>query len=92
MSVIEKISVSIPADLMGDVRAAIADGDYETTSEVMREALRDWKLKREVAALGIDELRRLWNEADDNLTPRDGEAVFARLMAKYQARAERGGS
>ncbi|MCR6646392.1 MAG: ribbon-helix-helix protein, CopG family [Terricaulis sp.] len=89
---IEKISVSIPADLMGDVRAAIADGDYATASEVLRDALRDWKLKRKIAALEVNELRRLWDEADDGEPLRDGEAVFARLLAKARARQDSGGA
>ena len=89
MSTIEKISVSIPSDLMGDVRAAITEGDYATTSEILREALRDWRLKRRVAALGSDELGRLWNEADDGEPPRDGPMVFARLLAKYRRRETR---
>ncbi len=91
MSAIEKISVSIPADLMGDVRAAIAEGDYATTSEILREALRDWRLKRKVAALGVEELRREWNAADDGGPPRDGQEVFARLLAKYRTTSENGG-
>ena len=40
MSTIEKISVSLPAERITDVRAAIAAGDFATTSEVLRDGLR----------------------------------------------------
>ena len=90
MSTVEKISISLPVDLMADIRAAIAEGDYATTSEVLREALRDWKLKRKVHTMGVEELRALWREGDDDSTAEDGEAVFARLASKYRAKAQKG--
>ncbi len=46
MSAIERLTITMPADLAAAVKAAVAGGDYASTSEVMREALRDWKMKR----------------------------------------------
>jgi antitoxin ParD1/3/4 len=43
---LERLTVTMPADLASIIRAAVAGGDYASTSEVVREALRDWKLKR----------------------------------------------
>jgi antitoxin ParD1/3/4 len=90
MSTIEKISVSLPADLIADIRAAIAQGDYATTSEVLRDALRDWKLKRKVQGMDVEELRALWKEGATDEAAKDGEVVFAHLAAKYRAKAQNG--
>lgn len=46
MSTIERLTITMPADLAAVVKAAVAGGDYASTSEVLREALRDWKMKR----------------------------------------------
>jgi antitoxin ParD1/3/4 len=44
------------------VRAAVESGDYASTSEVIREALREWKGRREMRGEAIEEVRRLWRE------------------------------
>src|SRR6185437_9389043 len=62
MGKIEKISIALPQDLIADVKAAVEQGDYSTTSEVIREALRDWKTKRKIEALDVADLRRLVQE------------------------------
>jgi uncharacterized protein len=46
---IEKVSVAISSELLRAVRGAVASGNYASTSEVMREALREWKARRENA-------------------------------------------
>jgi antitoxin ParD1/3/4 len=83
MGKIEKISIALPAELIDEVKAAVEQGDYSTTSEVIREALRDWKLKRKIESLDVEELRRLVQEGIDSGPSIDAETVFARLRAKY---------
>ena len=65
MASIEKISVALPTDMLELVRKAVKAGDYATTSEVIREALREWKARRETRDEAITELRRLWREGMD---------------------------
>jgi antitoxin ParD1/3/4 len=62
MSTVEKISIALPPEMVAVVRAAVESGEYSSASEVIREALRGWKLKRKVEALKLDELRRLIKE------------------------------
>ncbi len=83
MGKIEKISVALPDDLVADVNAAVEQGDYATASEVVQEALRDWKHKRNVEALDIDGLRCLVQEGIDSGASLDAKSVFARLRSKY---------
>jgi antitoxin ParD1/3/4 len=48
MSAIERLTVTLPAGMAADVKAAVEEGQYASNSEVVREALRDWKMKRAV--------------------------------------------
>lgn len=50
MSSIEKVSIAMSGDMLRTIKGAVAGGDYASTSEVVREALREWKLRRNVAA------------------------------------------
>ena len=61
MGKVEKISIALTDEMLGEVREAVASGDYASTSEVVREALREWKSRREMAA--IAEVRELVREA-----------------------------
>lgn len=40
---VQKVSIALPADLLETVRAAVSTGRYSSLSEVVREALRDWR-------------------------------------------------
>lgn len=62
MSKVEKVSVALTPELLETVREAVASGDYASSSEVVREALRDWLEKRERRSAAIDRLRTAWDE------------------------------
>ena len=57
MSAIERLTITLPADMAGMVKGAVEGGDYASTSEVIRDALRDWKLKRELRLRQFAELK-----------------------------------
>ena len=93
MGSIEKISIALPAEMLSVVRQAVESGEYSSTSEVVREALRDWSHTRALRDEGMAELRKVWQQAlEDNspgVSPRD---VFERLEQKYQAIADAAGA
>src|SRR5277367_6254584 len=62
MANVEKISIALPADMATLVRNAVETGDYASSSEVIREALREWKARRAARSGAISEIRRLWDE------------------------------
>ncbi len=64
MSSIERLTVTMPVDMAAVVKAAVERGDYASTSEVVREALRDWKTKR---AIQLQELTALKSDIDQGL-------------------------
>lgn len=59
MANVEKVSVALTADMATMVKQAVESGEYASSSEVVREALRDWKTKRAFAQHQITELRHL---------------------------------
>ena len=61
---IDRLTITMPTDMVAMVKAAIEDGDYASTSEVVREALRDWRIKR---SLQLQELASLKNDIDKGL-------------------------
>ncbi len=83
MGKIEKLSIAVTADMAAELRAAVEGGDYGSVSEVVRDALRDWRLRRKVEALETEDLRRLVQEGIDSGTGADAGPVFARLRARY---------
>ena len=46
MPTVEKISIALTKDIAALVRETVKRGEYASTSEVIREALRDWQRKR----------------------------------------------
>jgi antitoxin ParD1/3/4 len=66
MSKVEKISVALTPEMGAAIRAVLAAGEYASASEVIRDALREWTLKREQRRLAIEELRHLAQEGIDS--------------------------
>jgi antitoxin ParD1/3/4 len=89
MGKVEKVSIALPHDMVADLKAAVDRGEYATTSEAVREALRDWRLKRKVEELDVEDLRRLVQEGIDSGPSVDAETVFARLRSKYAPKTSR---
>ncbi|SEA62080.1 ribbon-helix-helix domain-containing protein [Nitrosospira multiformis] len=88
MTTAEKISIALPPEMIAIVRNAVSTGEYASTSEVIRDALRDWTYKRTLREQGIAELRRLCQEALNDDSRVDAEEVLDRLERKYRAIAD----
>ena len=59
---VEKMSVALTAQQADMLRDAVETGAYATTSEVVREAVRDWSVKWAARQAETDRLRALWDE------------------------------
>ena len=85
MPKIEKISIALPPEMLEQVREAVDSGEYASSSEVVRDALRDWSQKRQLQQSGIAELRTLWQQARKDKSPgRAADQVLDALERKYQ--------
>ena len=62
MATVEKLSIALTPEMANEVRMVVKSGEYASSSEVIREALRDWHRKRLLQNQEIEELRGLWRE------------------------------
>ncbi len=86
------VTVTLPADLVDCVDAAIEAGDYASLDEAVRVALESLEADRAIETLGLNRVRELWREGVESGPSVDAGAVFTRLSAKYRRMAqERGG-
>ena len=90
MPKIEKISIALPAEMVGAIKAAVESGDYATNSDVVRDALRDWQIRRHIEDANTAELRRLIKEGIESGKSISAEEVFARLKERCSAMAKSG--
>ncbi|HUB11767.1 MAG TPA: type II toxin-antitoxin system ParD family antitoxin [Acetobacteraceae bacterium] len=83
MANVEKLSVAPTSEMVTELRAAVASGDYGSASEVVRDAPRDWRMRRKIESLEIEEPRRLVREGIDSGPGLEADAVFARRHALF---------
>ena len=57
---VEKMSIALTPEMAAAVRAAVENGEYVSSSEVIREALRDWQLRRSLHQKELEALQCLW--------------------------------
>jgi len=71
MQTVEKMSIALTPEIAASVRMAVESGDYASSSEVIREALREWKARRESGATRMLEISRLASlSSSESLPPR----------------------
>ena len=90
MAEIERMTIALTAEMAKTVRAAVEKGDYASSSEIIREALRDWSDKRMLRQRDLDALKASIQEGIDSadagrLIP--AEQVFKELRARYRRMA-----
>ena len=64
MPEIERMTITLPSDMAAVVKGAVEGGDYASSSEVVREAIRDWKMKR---TLQLKELESIKADIDKGM-------------------------
>ena len=95
MSDIERLTITVTAEMARAIRAAVKSGDYASTSEIVREALRDWRAKRETQIHALDEMRAFIAEGvrdvvEGRVSDFDAEEIKRRgreLLAKSRSSA-----
>lgn len=83
MADIERITIALPEPMAASVRAAVEAGEYASTSEVLRDALRLWEARRELRARDVEELRLRWKAG--KASGLAGEIKMSDLIADEKA-------
>ena len=83
MAEIERLTITLPSDMAAAIKAAVNGRDYASTSEVVREAVRDWKMKstlqlQEHAALKTDIDKGLADVAAGRVRDFDADRIIER--------------
>ncbi|MGD0366375.1 MAG: type II toxin-antitoxin system ParD family antitoxin [Acidobacteriaceae bacterium] len=84
---VRKVSIALTAEQVGALKAAVDTGEYATTSEIVREAIRDWQFKRGLRQEDIVRLRKLWDEGKSSGPTRAVD--FESVKRKGRARVAR---
>jgi antitoxin ParD1/3/4 len=82
MPKVEKLSIALPAEMLAEVRQAVAAGEYASTSEAVRDALRGWSERRALDGYSVDELRALWDAGIASGPRESGPPIMKRLREK----------
>ena len=85
---VEKVSIALTPEMAAVVRQAVESGDYASHSEIVREALRDWKLKRILRQQEVEELRRLWQEGLHSGPSRFADVTDLKAEARRRLEAQ----
>jgi antitoxin ParD1/3/4 len=86
MANVEKISVALTPEMAADMRKAVESGEYASSSEVVRDAMREWRTRRKQRDGAIAELRQLIQDGIDSGPSKEGAKFFDRLRADIAAR------
>jgi antitoxin ParD1/3/4 len=82
----EKISITMTSDMLRAIRESVESGEYASTSEAMRDAVRVWQRQRLEDAERLAAIRaRIRRSIDDlrpSLTEAKANAHFKALFAK----------
>lgn len=87
MSAIERMTITMPAEMAATLRQTVAGGEYASTSEVVREALREWTRARDIERRDLESLREAIQAGLNSGPGIPAEEVFAELRARYASKA-----
>lgn len=63
----ERVTITLTPEMAETVRGAVSEGEYASTSEIVREALRDWQTKRTIRQGELEALRSGIRRGDADL-------------------------
>lgn len=89
MSAIEKLSITLPQEMVSAIKSRVEAGSYASTSEVLREAMRLWLRQEEehderIAAIRA-RIRQSLSDPRPNLTSAQMRDRLDALYARHQA-------
>ncbi|MFV0383632.1 MAG: type II toxin-antitoxin system ParD family antitoxin [Paracoccus sp. (in: a-proteobacteria)] len=77
------MTLTMPSVMAETLRQTVAGGEYASTSEVVREALRDWTRNRDTERRELETLRDAIKAGLSSGPGIPADEVFAELRARY---------
>jgi antitoxin ParD1/3/4 len=86
MAEIERLTIALPSPMAERVRAAVDAGEYASTSEVLRDALRLWEQRRDLRTRDLEVLRQRWDDgkASGPATDFDIERIIGKAKGRLK--------
>ena len=93
MSNVSKVSIAVTPEQAELLRDAVESGAYASSSEIVREAMRDWSAKWATRKNDIAHARELWAQGKASGTPMaiDFEAAHEEARRKLNSARKHGG-
>jgi antitoxin ParD1/3/4 len=88
MATIERISITLPSEMVTNLRHTVEGGQYASASEIIREALREWTRRRDDELRDLETLRAAVKLGDESGPGVPADEVFAelrRMIARRRA-------
>jgi antitoxin ParD1/3/4 len=85
MRIVERLSITLPAEMVEQIRAKVSDGGYASISEVIREAMRGWQAQEALRAERLAGIRAKIAEADADPRPSLSEEEIDAHFKKRRA-------
>ena len=87
---VERITVTLTADMADTIKAAVNKGLYASNSEIIREALRDWRMKQLVQERRLEALQEdISKGLEDIRQGRVQDCDAGRIVAQGEKRLKR---
>jgi antitoxin ParD1/3/4 len=83
----ERMTITVPSEMAAILRHSVEGGEYASTSEIVREALREWTRRRDSELRDLEALREAIKVGLDSGPGIPAEEVFAELRARYTAKS-----
>lgn len=87
MASVERMTITMPLEMAETLRQTVAGGEYASTSEVVREALREWTRARDAERRDVEALRAAIKAGLESGQGLPADQVFAELRARYALKA-----
>lgn len=87
MTQIERMTIALPLEMAATIKLAVKSGDYASSSEIFRDAIRDWQHKRQLQREEIESIRAGVERGIAELRAgriKPAKDVLIRLEKKYQ--------
>ena len=82
----EKISITLPPDMLLSIKDKVQAGLYGSTSEVIREAMRLWQRQQEEHDARLEAIRARLEQSVNSGEPVPINDVFRRIEEKHKRR------
>lgn len=82
----EKISITLPPEMLATIKSKVQSGAYGSTSEVIREAMRAWQREEEAHDARLALIRQRLEHSATSGTPLPLAEAFAQIEQRHQQR------